>query len=199
MASNTRLRVQSSNAKGAFGIVGTPLAVLDEPGAWETVGGQLMADALFTAQGKPDSDLRLIFIGTLAPADMGWWHELIEGDGVSTYVQALTADREKWDLWPEIRRCNPLMAKYPKKSRKKLLQDRDEARADARLKARFLSYRMNVPSRDESEMLLTVDDFKLATGSRPIGIPSGEPIVGIDLGWRARMVGSRCYMALRTL
>ena len=179
-ATNTRLRVQSSNAKTAFGIVGTPLAVLDEPGAWETVGGQLMADALFTAQAKPGSSLRLIFIGTLAPADMGWWHELIEGGGVSTYVQALTADREKWDRWPEIRRCNPLMAKYPE-SRKKLLQERDEARADARLKARFLSYRMNVPSRDESEMLLTVEDFKLATG-RPIGIPSGEPIVGIDLG-----------------
>ena len=143
------------------------------------------------------ASLRLIFIGTLAPADMGWWHELIEGGGVSTYVQALTADREKWDRWPEIRRCNPLMAKYPE-SRKKLLQERDEARADARLKARFLSYRMNVPSRDESEMLLTVDDFKLATG-RPIGIPSGEPIVGIDLGGRACLVGGCSPVAFWTL
>ena len=41
--------------------------VLDEPGAWETVGGQLMYDALTTAQGKPGSPLKLVFIGTLGP------------------------------------------------------------------------------------------------------------------------------------
>ena len=34
-ASNTRLRVLSSNSKTAFGIVGCPLAIADEPGSWE--------------------------------------------------------------------------------------------------------------------------------------------------------------------
>ncbi len=34
-ASNTRLRVLSSNGKTAMGIVGTPLLVADEPGSWE--------------------------------------------------------------------------------------------------------------------------------------------------------------------
>ena len=43
--------------------------------------------------------------------------------------------------------------------RKKLLEERDAARADTRLKARFLSYRMNVPSADESTMLLDVADW----------------------------------------
>ena len=33
-SSNTKLRVLSSNSKTAFGIVGTPLLVADEPGAW---------------------------------------------------------------------------------------------------------------------------------------------------------------------
>ena len=33
--SNTRLRVLSSNSKTAFGIVGCPLAIADEPGSWE--------------------------------------------------------------------------------------------------------------------------------------------------------------------
>ena len=65
---NTKLRVMSSNAKSAFGIVGTPVCVLDEPGAWEVNGGELMHDALKTAQGKPESRLRLIFVGTLAPS-----------------------------------------------------------------------------------------------------------------------------------
>ena len=37
------------------------------------------------------------------------------------------------------------------------------ANDDLRLKARFLSYRLNVPTADESEVLLTVEDFKLAS------------------------------------
>ena len=40
-ATNTRLRVLSSKAKSAFGIVGCPLLIFDEPGALETVGGTL--------------------------------------------------------------------------------------------------------------------------------------------------------------
>lgn len=38
-ATNTRLRVLSSNGKTAMGIVGCPLLVADEPGSWEVVGG----------------------------------------------------------------------------------------------------------------------------------------------------------------
>ena len=178
---NTKLRVMSSNAKTAFGIVGTPVLVADEPGAWETVGGTLMNDAITTAQGKLDSALRVIYIGTLAPASSGWWHDLVErGSRGRVYVQALTGDGEKWDRWPEIKRCNPLKVSDAE-SRRVLLDERDEARADTRLKARFLSYRLNIPSRDESEVLLTVDDWKLAT-ARPEGLPAGKPIVGIDLG-----------------
>ena len=59
--SNTKLRVMSSNGKTAFGIVGTPLIVADEPGAWEIVGGGLMHDAITTAQGKPDSLVKTRF------------------------------------------------------------------------------------------------------------------------------------------
>ena len=62
-----------------------------------------------------------------------------------------------------------------------LLEERDAARSDSRLKARFLSYRLNIPTQDESTGLLTVDDWKLAM-ERPVGIPAGRPIIGIDLG-----------------
>ena len=178
---NTRLRVMSSNAKTAFGIVGTPLLVADEPGAWETIGGQLMYDAIKTAQGKPDSPLRIILIGTLAPARDGWWHDLIEsGSKGSTYVQSLVGDANQWDSWREIKRCNPLKWKF-KASRKTLLAERNEARADQRLKARFLSYRLNKPTADEAVILLTPGDFQLVK-DRPVGLPAGKPIVGIDLG-----------------
>ena len=97
-ASNTRLRVMSSNGKTAMGIVNCPLLVADEPGAWEATGGQLMSDAIETALGKPGSAMRVIYIGTLAPAKDGWWHARIEGGSTgSTYVQALKGRPEKWD------------------------------------------------------------------------------------------------------
>ena len=181
VSSNTRLRVLSSNAKTAFGIVGCPLLVADEPGSWETVGGELLHDALQTAQGKPGSPLRVVYIGTLAPARGGWWRELVgDGSNGSTFVQSLQGDPGKWDRWPEIRRCNPLTA-ISAAFRAKLLEERDKARRDTRKKARFLSYRLNVPSADESTVLLTVDDWDRSCG-RPLAGPFGRPVVGIDLG-----------------
>ena len=180
-ATNTRLRVLSSNGKTAMGIVGCPLLVADEPGSWETVGGTLMFDAISTAMGKPGSSLRAIFIGTLAPATAGWWHDLIaDGSHHSISVQSLRGDPEKWDQWPEIRRVNPLTA-ISASFRRKLLEERDAARLDTRLRARFLSYRLNCPSGDESVMLLTVGDWERLAG-RSVPARAGRPLVGVDLG-----------------
>ena len=181
LPTNTRLRVLSSNGKTAMGIVGCPILVADEPGSWEAVGGTLMHDAIQTAQGKPGSPMKVIYIGTLAPAASGWWHDMIDdGTNGSTYVQALRGDPERWDQWPEIRRCNPLTA-ISADFRRKLLEERDAARRDTRLKARFMSYRLNIPSGDESTVLLTVDAFK-AMLAREAPAPEGQPIVGVDLG-----------------
>ena len=49
------------------------------------------------------------------------------------------------------------------------------------MKSRFLSYRLNLPSRDESEMLLTVDDWAIAEG-REVQPRADKPIVAVDLG-----------------
>ena len=98
----------------------------------------------------------------------------------STYVQSLVGDAETWDTWATIRKTNPLKVKYSE-SRAVLLEERDAARRDSRLKARYLSYRLNVPTQDENTALLTVDDWKLVE-SRPVGLPAGRPIVGVDLG-----------------
>ena len=180
-ATNTRFRVISSSGKTAMGLVGCPWAVCDEPGAWETRGGELMWNALATAQGKPGSPLRILIIGTLAPAMNGWWHDLVKaGSHGSTYVQLLQGDLKLWDRESEIGRCNPLSA-IDAKFLAKLLEERDAALADSRLKARFLSYRLNIPSGDESQMLLTVDDWQRACG-RAVAPAQGHPIVGIDLG-----------------
>ena len=180
-ASNTRLRVLSSNGKTAMGIVGCPLLVADEPGSWETNGGTLMYDAIITALGKPNSPMRAVFIGTLAPAMSGWWHDLVaDGTGGTTYVQSLQGNAETWDTWAEIRRCNPLTA-ISGDFRKRLLVERDEARVDSRLKGRFLSFRLNLPSGDDSEVLLTVSDWERVT-AREVPEREGRPFVGVDLG-----------------
>ena len=178
---NTRLRVLSSNGKTAMGIVGCPLLVADEPGSWEVNGGTLMFDAIITALGKPESPMKVVFIGTLAPAMSGWWHDLVsDGSTGTTYVQSLQGKAEVWDTWGEIRRCNPLTAISPE-FRKRLLVERNAARLDSRLKARFLSYRLNRPSGDESEVLLTVAEWE-HMAARDVPERQGRPIVGVDLG-----------------
>ena len=180
-ATGTRLLVRSSRAKGAFGIVGAKLAIADEPGAWDVLAGELMSDALDTSIGKPGSDLKVIYIGTLSPSRRGWWHDLVEdGSGGSTFVMSLQGNIHKWDSWAEIRRCNPLV-EISGEFRRTLLEERDKARRDSRLRARFLSYRLNRPSGDEATMLLTVSDFEDLT-KRTVPEREGQPLVALDLG-----------------
>ena len=164
-----------------MGLVRCPYVLADEPGSWEVNGGTLMFDAIQTAMGKPGSPLKAIYTGTLAPSTGGWWHDLVaEGSGDGVYVQALQGDPRRWDEWPEIRKTNPLTS-ISADFRKQLLRERDKARRDTRLKARFMSYRMNVPTADESQILLTVEDWKRVL-SREVPEREGKPIVGIDLG-----------------
>ena len=180
-ATNTRLRVIGSNGRTAMGLVNTPLAICDEPGAWLPTGGALVHDAMQTAMAKPGSPLRAVYIGTLAPAVGGWWHDLVkDGTRGSVYVQALQGRRERWNQWREIARVNPL-AKVSADFRSRLREELEEAKRDSRLKARFLSYRLNLPTADEDERLLTVDDYDRAE-ARPVGLRDGPSIVGVDLG-----------------
>ena len=175
---NTKLRIIGSNGKTAMGLLDCPWAICDEGGAWEINAGQLVWDALTFARGKPGSPLKILCVGTLAPLATGsphWFYDLIDGGSHDdVYVMALRGDPEKWDSWHEIRRCNPLTA-VSATFRKQLLSERDAARLDSRLKSKFLSYRLNVPSPDESTMLLTVDDWK-RTESREVGKcdPAGQ-------------------------
>ena len=180
-ATKTRIDVFGSNGKTAMGLVNCPWVIADEPGSWEVAGGQLMHSAIEGAKGKPGSPLRSLYIGTLAPSLGGWWHDLVEGGSRgSTYVQAVQGNREKWDDWREILRCNPLKRHFAE-SRAKLREERDAARADTRLKADFCSYKLNVPTADESEVLLSLDDWQRVL-ERPAGSREGFPVVGVDLG-----------------
>ena len=185
---NTKLRVISSNGSTAMGLVNTVLAVADEPGSWEIAGGQLMWDALTGALGKPGSPMRIVIIGTLAPRATHsghWWHDLVsDGSRGKTYVMALQGEAETWDSWATIRKANPLTNLAGKDGadfRAQLKEERGKARADSRLTASFLSYRLNLPSADAAEVLLTIDDWKRVE-DRAVPEAEGRPVVGVDLG-----------------
>ena len=181
--SNTKLRIIGSNGNTAMGLLDTPWAICDEPGAWQINAGSLIWSALTTARGKPDSPLKILIVGTLAPSATGpghFFYDLIDKGSVGdTHVTALRGNLESWDTWATIRKANPLMSRYAD-SRKQLLKERDAARLDTRLRAEFLSYRLNIPSRDESEMVLSPEDWAAIT-AREVPDRDGRPVVGVDL------------------
>ena len=180
--SRTRLKAIGSNAKTSLGLVGTPIAVIDEPSALHTVGGTALWDSIRTAQGKVGSPLKAILTGTLAPADPGsWWPALVEsGTRGSTWVGLLQGRADRWSHWREVLRVNPLARKYPETAAV-LREERDAALADTRMAGAFKSFRLNLPAGDESTMLLSVDDWERVC-ARPVPERSGPPIIGIDLG-----------------
>ena len=184
VATHTRLRIIGSNGNTAMGLVDCPWAICDEPGSWEINSGGLVWDALTTARGKPDSPMRILIVGTLAPkADRSghfFWDMVDTGSKGDTYVMAIRGDSERWDQASEIRRCNPLMWRYPE-SRKVLLSERDDARNDTRKRASFMSFRLNIPTGDEQAMLLTAADLEMMLG-RAVPERVGQPICGADMG-----------------
>ena len=198
LESNTRLRAISSNAKGSFGLVGVPTVVLDEPGALNSVvGGQMLYDSLRTAQGKINSPLKLILIETLAPGATqqgDWWFDLIHGGTVgSTHVQHFRGDVATWDQWSTIRRANPLLM-LPEAAdlRRKIKEERAAAWKDSRERAAFLSYRLNCPTADESQVLLTVSDWE-RTLERHVPEREGRPIVAVDLSGGRAWSAATCH------
>ena len=180
-ASRTRLKAVGSNPKTSLGLVGVPLAILDEPAALHTIGGTALWDAVRTAQGKVGSPLKAILTGTLAPsAPDSWWPVLVENGTVgSTWVGLLQGRADRWSHWREILRVNPL-ARHHREFADVLREERDAAMADSRLASAFKSYRINLPSGDETTMLLTVQDWERVT-AREVPERTGRPIVGIDL------------------
>ena len=179
------MSVLASSGKTSQGLVRCPWLFADEPGSWETRGGHLLHEAIQTAQGKPGTDLRAIYIGTLAPATSGWWHDLVSaGSHGSTHVMALRGELAKWDKASELKRVNPLMWAFPA-SRSTLLEERDTARKDSRKKATFLSFRLNVPALDEEVALLTPDEWE-----RVLSRVAGRSPMGSRLsGWTSAAAG----------
>ena len=177
---DTKITVRGRTGKLAFGLTNCPVIVGDEPAAWEVSGGQEMIDALVTASGKTRQ--LLVLVGTLAPGvEGGWWRELIAaGSQPGIYVQSLAGNPAKWNQWREVLRVNPV-AKVNPLLRQALRRELDEAKRDTRAKARWMSFRMNIPSADEVSVLLTVDEYERVL-DRDVPLRVGRPTVGVDCG-----------------
>ena len=95
-------------------------------------------------------------------------------------MTALQGDADTWDTWPTIRKCNPLVAVNPR-LRRTLLRERDEARRDERLRARFLSLRLNLPTRTDGRELIPPHQWETVL-DRPVPPREGAAVLGLDLG-----------------
>ena len=181
-ATNTRLRVLSSDPRRAMGLSRFGLLIGDEPGAWQNRGGEMMFHSLRQALGKRE-DSKLLLIGTQAPAAASsWWPELLKnGSGPGLHVSLIAADeKEPWDAWQTIRKANPLVAVNPA-LRRTILRERDEARRNPSLQPSFLAYRLNRLVDVRAEVLVNLADWK-AVEARPVPERAGRPILALDLG-----------------
>ena len=172
----TRLSVHGANAKTLYGFLGVRLLVVDEPAA---VSDDMWA-ALSTSAGK--TRMTILCVGTIAPAPpQHWWSELIaRGCRPGVHVSLVQGDRDKWDRWPTILKANPVAAVNPI-LKATLIRERDAALRDDRLRARFLSLRLNLPTGDASTELIATHEWERML-TRPVAARAGRAVLGIDLG-----------------
>ena len=176
VATRTRVQVHGANAKTLLGFLGVRLLVVDEPAA--------VSDAMWAAIvgscGKTKTTI--LCVGTIAPAETPhWWPALLaRGSRPGVHVTVLQGDRDTWDQWQTIRKANPIAAVNPI-LRATLIRERDEAQRDDRLRARFLSDRLNLPTKDETTELIPVHEWERML-TRPVAARDGGAVLAIDLG-----------------
>ena len=98
-------------------MVGTPLAILDEPAALHTVGGTALWDSIRTAHGEAvqsvESDLD--WHSCAGRTGLAGGRHLVE-NGTARLARGsglLQGRADRWSHWREILRVNPLARHYP--------------------------------------------------------------------------------------
>ena len=182
-ASGAALIVRGTNARAALGLgANSPLVVVDEPAAIAENSGQLLYDAIRTSQGK--APMTAVYVGTRAPAQDGsWWRTLADSEStphrrVTRFASDNPDDFD--DGIDKVLRLNPLAAHNPF-LKPAIINEYNLAQSDSALRAAFLSFRMNLPSKDATRVLLTVDSWRRIC-ARPVPPRRGRSVVGVDLG-----------------
>ena len=176
VATRTRVQVHGANHRTLLGFLGVRILVVDEPAA--------VSDAMWAAIvgscGKTKTTI--LCVGTIAPAETPhWWPALLaRGSRPGVHVTVLQGDRETWDQWQTIRKANPIAAVNPI-LRATLIREVAEARRDDRLRARFQSDRLNLPTKDETTELVPAHEWERML-ARPVLERDGAAVLAIDLG-----------------
>ena len=90
-----------------------------------------------------------------------WYYDMVKtGTKGSVYVQKLQGDADTWDSWATIRKANPAHRHLLRSSAASSWKKGTLLLGDTRLSARFKSYRLNLPTADESSVLLEVADYR---------------------------------------
>ena len=81
------------------------------------------------------------------------------GPQPGVHVTELRApDSDSWDLWPTIRRANPMVNANPS-LRQAILRERDEARRNPTMRRSFEAFRLNRSVEVTSEVLVEAEDW----------------------------------------
>ena len=190
VATRTRVRIISSDARRAFGLgANTRFVVCDEPASWGPTSGRRLWDAIATALGKRETSI--VLIGTLSPAPAGsFWPALVQaGTSSGTYVQLLQANDDKWRDFSETLRVNPVALISPF-LRQTLEREHAAALVNARAAQTYKNYRLNLPGGEatDAQPLVTPQEWARVV-ERPVPACEGSPVVAVDLG------GSRSWSA----
>ena len=179
----TICRVVSSKATSALGLgANHSLIIGDECGGWEEKEGELMQEALLGALGKPGSTMKILWVGTIAPAKGAWWERKV-ADGntkrCKAFVYAIENENE-WDDVDKVLEANPLKAAFPD-SKRFLLEELEEAKQDYNKSIYFKNWLLNFSTANRRQVLLTAPQIKELL-ARPRPGKDGDYVLGLDLG-----------------
>ena len=87
--SSTEVSVLPASGRASLGLgMNSRLIICDEPAAWKPQDGELISESILTARGKPGSRMKVLYVGTLAPAlESSFWPRMLEGgSGPSKFI-----------------------------------------------------------------------------------------------------------------
>ena len=188
LATGQAIRAISCDPKRAHGRV-FGLALLDEPAQWPRGSRDAMLSAIDTGAGKVMGS-RIVALGT-RPVGAHWFADWLAGG--ADFVQCHAARRDDPPYWLRtIRRANPSFNYLPA-LRADLLRQRDGARKDEAVRARYLALALNLGTSDTVENVLVSPEAWARCERDVLPDRRGVYVLGLDIGGGGAMTGAAGY------
>ena len=182
------IRAISCDPKRAHGRV-FGLALMDEPAQWPRGTRDAMLSAIDTGAGKVVGS-RIVALGT-RPTGAHWFADWLAGG--ADFVQCHAARRDDPPYWLRtIRRANPSFNYLPA-LRADLLRQRDGARKDEAVRARYLALALNMGTSDTVENVLVSPEAWTRCEVDVLPDRAGPYVLGLDIGSGGSMTAAAAY------